>query len=349
MKPCPRCGWYQKAMVKNSKQNRLFVTMLLGLPLAAIMLLWGLLFMEEAVDGSEVWLAQRVAAAIAIAGTTSLAGMAWYRWHDPNHGLTPRERLNLASLSRELCLPHPEMDSPMGGQNGANIAGGAPVPLRPSLPAETLVCPGPGLKWLAVIFFVTIACSGAAYGLISRIEFPLNHVSAVARFKRAEKYQENGDFARAIADYSNVIAFDSTSASVFRRRGDAYLNQGKFDNAIKDYTTAIRLRATSLSFHNRGMAYRGKGDLDKALENLHKAISLDPRNAVLYANRGVLWREQLNFEMAASDEAEAVRLDPALASLVAKSSKPSAAGDLPTRAHSVSPASPGDPTKESEE
>jgi tetratricopeptide (TPR) repeat protein len=43
------------------------------------------------------------------------------------------------------------------------------------------------------------------------------------------------------------------------------------------------------AFINRGNAYSGKGDLDRAIADFSEAIRLNPRHAVAFYNRGVAY------------------------------------------------------------
>ena len=59
------------------------------------------------------------------------------------------------------------------------------------------------------------------------------------------------------------------------------------DAAIQACDQAIRQNPRdAVSYANRGVEYRNKGDLDRAIADLTKAIKIDPKFAGAYNNRG---------------------------------------------------------------
>jgi tetratricopeptide (TPR) repeat protein len=66
-------------------------------------------------------------------------------------------------------------------------------------------------------------------------------------------------------------------AIAFNNRGVAYKAKGEMDRAIQDYDEAIRLEPDVNSFFlNRGNAYQVKGDYRRAIEDYDQAIYLKP-------------------------------------------------------------------------
>src|SRR5262245_19209377 len=64
---------------------------------------------------------------------------------------------------------------------------------------------------------------------------------AWAYLRRAQVYFTNGDYDRAIEDFSAFIHQNPYSDKGLNERGLSYAKKGEYDRAIADYTEAIRL------------------------------------------------------------------------------------------------------------
>ena len=94
--------------------------------------------------------------------------------------------------------------------------------------------------------------------------------------------------------------------------------QGKFSQAIGLFDKT--LEAEGLSDHDRakvfasrGVVWRKYGDLDKALADFRKALTLDDKLKEAYLNRGNLWRLKGRPYKALADYSKALELDPSWA------------------------------------
>jgi tetratricopeptide (TPR) repeat protein len=95
--------------------------------------------------------------------------------------------------------------------------------------------------------------------------------------------------------------------------GSAAFDGGRFDDAIELFTRMIAMELTpaqlSLAHQNRGVAYRSKGDEEKALEDFERAIRFNPSNAGAYVNRGLSHARLGDHDLAIRDYDEALRFD----------------------------------------
>ena len=64
------------------------------------------------------------------------------------------------------------------------------------------------------------------------------------------------------------------------------------------------------AFHNRGLAWAAKGNLDQAVSDISQGIRLDPRRAYRWQERGEIYTRQGKYEQAIADITEAIRIDP---------------------------------------
>ena len=100
-------------------------------------------------------------------------------------------------------------------------------------------------------------------------------------------------------------------AVAFTNRGLAYKRKGQWDRAIADYSEAIRLKSDDAqAFNNRGNAYFHKGQLDRAIKDYDDAIRLQPDLAEAFSNRGNVYRKKGRFDRAIKDYADAIRFKP---------------------------------------
>jgi tetratricopeptide (TPR) repeat protein len=97
-------------------------------------------------------------------------------------------------------------------------------------------------------------------------------------------------------------------AEIFNHRGVAYRLKGDHDRAIADYAQAIRLNPKfGAAFNNRGVAYDYKGDFDRAIADFDQAIKLKP-SAEAHFNRGNAYLGKSQYASAIDDYNQAIKL-----------------------------------------
>ncbi len=88
---------------------------------------------------------------------------------------------------------------------------------------------------------------------------------------------------------------DRSRAIACCEQGLTNFNQGQYDRAIADYSQAIELdpesAASAAAYNNRGIAYREKKQHDWAMRDYSRAIQLDPKYAQAYLNRAAIYEE----------------------------------------------------------
>ena len=81
----------------------------------------------------------------------------------------------------------------------------------------------------------------------------------------------------AIADFSEAIRLDDTSALPYYNRGNAHYDDDKIDLALADFTAAIaREPEFPLAYYNRGLILEKRGQRDGCIADYRKALMLDP-------------------------------------------------------------------------
>ena len=100
-------------------------------------------------------------------------------------------------------------------------------------------------------------------------------------------------------------------AWAYTNRGIAYRAKGEPDRAIADYDKAIWLNPKFPDAYNgRGSAYDDRGDRDRAIADYDQAIRLNPNFADAYNNRGIAYRAKGEPDRAIADYDQAIRLNP---------------------------------------
>src|SRR5262249_7116630 len=90
-------------------------------------------------------------------------------------------------------------------------------------------------------------------------------------------------------------------ARAYNKRGNDHADKGDWARAIADFTEAIRLRPAFVTYYNRGFAYGKKGDVDSAIADFTEAIRLEPDMAPAYANRGRAYEKKGDRDKANQD------------------------------------------------
>jgi tetratricopeptide (TPR) repeat protein len=139
--------------------------------------------------------------------------------------------------------------------------------------------------------------------------------SALAQTAQERRYCEGEDgasVAQRIDACSAVIKAGRDKgdklAEAFNNRGVAYRLKGDYDRALADYAQAIKLNAKLAAvFVNRGVVYDKKGELDHAIQDYDQAIKLKP-SVEAYFNRGNAYLGKSQYASAIDDYNQAIKL-----------------------------------------
>src|ERR1700716_3906688 len=140
-------------------------------------------------------------------------------------------------------------------------------------------------------------------------------VPALAQTAQEHRYCEGEDgasVAQRIDACSAVIKAGRDKgdklAEAFNNRGVAYRLKGDHERAIADYGQAIRLNARfAAAYNNRGVAYDAKGEYDRAIADYEQALKLKP-SAEGYFNRGNAHLAKRDYDHAIDDYDQAIKL-----------------------------------------
>ncbi|MDX2216465.1 MAG: protein kinase family protein [Oculatellaceae cyanobacterium bins.114] len=102
----------------------------------------------------------------------------------------------------------------------------------------------------------------------------------------------------------------SLLAQYFLQRASEQKQLNQPDQAIASYTQAIQWYPSSFAYFNRGVVHTQQEELQSALEDLDRAIQLDPNMAQAYYERGNIWFELGDRQRAIADYTQTIRLTP---------------------------------------
>ncbi|MCD6319688.1 MAG: tetratricopeptide repeat protein [Candidatus Desulfofervidaceae bacterium] len=88
-------------------------------------------------------------------------------------------------------------------------------------------------------------------------------------------------------------------ADVYFHLGDSYLREGKYIPALQELLKAVKLDPQNPDIHlELGLAYMGRGNLSTAESEFKKALQLRPNYAAVYNNLGLLYLRQKKWQQA---------------------------------------------------
>ncbi|HEY0426666.1 MAG TPA: tetratricopeptide repeat protein [Pyrinomonadaceae bacterium] len=85
-----------------------------------------------------------------------------------------------------------------------------------------------------------------------------------------------GDLPGAIANYTQAIKLNPSSADAFYNRGLAYYDSKSYASAVNDYSQSIRISPQADAYNNRGLAYEKNGNRAQAIADYQTAVRLKP-------------------------------------------------------------------------
>lgn len=136
--------------------------------------------------------------------------------------------------------------------------------------------------------------------------------SAIPFNGRGKAHAQLKRYHAAVRDLTRAIGINPKYVPAYKHRAEAYLALSMYREAVADATQAITLEPETQDpqlFLLRGRAQAGDKKLNPALEDLNKAIELNPDLVAAYIERGIVFSEARRFDDAIGDFNRAIELD----------------------------------------
>jgi tetratricopeptide (TPR) repeat protein len=141
------------------------------------------------------------------------------------------------------------------------------------------------------------------------IAFDPSHVDTLEM--RCDAHFERREWPQVIADCGDVVRLDHSKGPAFRKRALAYEVLRDYERAIADFGEVIRLSpADSSAWNGRCWARAISGRLTGALDDCNEALTLNPDNADALDSRGLSYLKMGEFDKAIADYDAVLALRP---------------------------------------
>ena len=128
-------------------------------------------------------------------------------------------------------------------------------------------------------------------------------------FDRGHKEAEDGNYQKAIEDYTEAIRLEPSLSIAYLNRGLAYNKLNQYQNAISDLSFAIQLKPDAEGYYYRGLVYYDLKQYSNAISDFTKSIEHKP-DSLAYYYRGIVYSLLKQYVYATSDFTDAIQLKP---------------------------------------
>jgi tetratricopeptide (TPR) repeat protein len=200
--------------------------------------------------------------------------------------------------------------------------------IPPLLFPELLSIPMKANLFLTAIVFAILpifTCQGSAYASAQADRSPLVNISPQDSISATFGNSNIDSVSAALAgrDFTETsnnyrlgtqlqgTKLDLQSAINYNDRGVAKFRSGNIQGAIQDYDRAISIAPKyGESYVNRGIAKFRVGNVKGAIQDYDRAIAIDPKDGEAYYNRGIARFESGEERSAIKDFDRAIAIDP---------------------------------------
>lgn len=133
-------------------------------------------------------------------------------------------------------------------------------------------------------------------------------------FLRGKQYLEQKNYDQALRFFSEAVKADSTFAEAYNNRGIAWFGNYDFERAVKDYNTAISIYEDSSvyvdAYYNKANALYELKRFQEVVNVLDTVLQFYSDSSYVYLNRGTAFQQLNQLDLAIQDFEKAIELDP---------------------------------------
>ncbi len=123
-------------------------------------------------------------------------------------------------------------------------------------------------------------------------------------------WQQNKIWQNGETLWTAAINYDERAITPWTNRADYYQDTKQLDLALRDYEKAVTIEPEKMTIYNSwGKTLFDKGQIAPAIEKYNIGINLPNPNGEIYVNRGVAYAAQSNFSQALQDINKGLELD----------------------------------------
>ena len=160
-------------------------------------------------------------------------------------------------------------------------------------------------------FFIAETCAFFYFFREQYIKIALMIILMIVAFNTLLTYQRNKIWKNEYTLWDDCLKKSPNKARVNLERGISSLETGRYQQAVEDMNKAIRLNPYYVkSYYNRGLGYVRLGLYQQAINDFSEAIRLKPDYADAYNNRGNAYAELGQYPAAIENYSKTVRLMP---------------------------------------